>query len=171
MLFRSRVQSISRKRTILEKFEDQTVQTMKVVTLIMTFFATAIAIAVVYNNARVSLSVRSRDLATLRVLGLTRGEISAILLGEQAIQVMLGIPVGMVLGDLGAQAIVAAQADPEQFRLPMMISQQTYAFAILVILVSAVLSALLVRRRLDSLDLISVLKTREIGRASCRERV
>ncbi len=156
-----RVQSIARKRTVLEKFEEQTAQTMKVVTLILTLFATAIAVAVVYNNARVSLSVRSRDLATLRVLGLTRGEISAILLGEQAIQVMLGIPVGMVLGDFGAQAIVAAQADPEQFRLPMMISQQTYAFAILVILVSAVLSALLVRRRLDSLDLISVLKTRE----------
>jgi putative ABC transport system permease protein len=156
-----RVQSISRKRTVLEKFEEQTVQMMKVVTLIMTLFATAIAIAVVYNNARVSLSVRSRDLATLRVLGLTRGEISTILLGEQAIQVLLGIPVGMVLGNFGAQAIVAAQADPEQFRLPMMISQQTYAFAILVILVSAVLSALLVRRRLDSLDLISVLKTRE----------
>lgn len=156
-----RVQSISRKRTVLEKFEGQTAETMKVVTLIFTLFATAIAIAVVYNNARVSLSVRGRDLATLRVLGFTRGEISAILLGEQAIQVLLGIPVGMVLGNLGAQAIAGAQADPEQFRLPLMISSQTYAFAIFVILVSAVVSALLVRRRLDSLDLISVLKTRE----------
>ncbi len=155
------VQSIARKRTVLDKFEEQTRQTMKVVTLILTLFATAIAIAVVYNNARVSLSVRSRDLATLRVLGFTRGEISAILLGEQAVQVFLGIPVGMVLGNFGARALAEGQADPEQFRLPLMISQQTYAFAILVILVSALLSALLVRRRLDSLDLIGVLKTRE----------
>lgn len=156
-----RVQSISRKRTLLDKFEEQTARTMQVVTLILSLFATAIAIAVVYNNARVSLSVRSRDLATLRVLGFTRGEISSILLGEQAVQVLLGIPLGMVLGRFGAEALAQGQADPEQFRLPLAISHQTYALAILIILISAMVSALLVRRRLDGLDLISVLKTRE----------
>ena len=155
------VQSIHRKRTILEKFEGQTRKTMQVITLILTLFATAIAVAVVYNNARVSLSVRSRDLATLRVLGFTRAEISAILLGEQAIQVCLGIPVGMALGTWGVKALVELQADPEQFRLPMLISSQTYAFSVVVVLAAAVLSALLVRRRLDTLDLIGVLKTRE----------
>ncbi|NNE20166.1 MAG: FtsX-like permease family protein [Myxococcales bacterium] len=155
------VQSIHRKRTVLERFEGQTRKTMQVITLILTLFATAIAVAVVYNNARVSLSVRSRDLATLRVLGFTRTEISAILLGEQAIQVCLGIPAGMVLGTWGAKALIELQADPEQFRLPMLISSQTYAFSVVVILAAAVLSALLVRRRLDSLDLVGVLKTRE----------
>jgi putative ABC transport system permease protein len=155
------VQSIHRKRTLLEKFEEQTGRTMQVITLILTLFATAIAVAVVYNNARVSLSVRSRDLATLRVLGFTRAEVSAILLGEQAIQVLLGIPVGMVLGTWGARALLELQADPEQFRMPMLISSQTYAFSAVVVLAAAVLSALLVRRRLDTLDLVGVLKTRE----------
>jgi putative ABC transport system permease protein len=155
------VQAIHRKRTVLEKFEEQTSRTMQVITLILTLFATAIAVAVVYNNARVSLSVRSRDLATLRVLGFTRAEISAILLGEQAIQVFLGIPVGLALGTWSAQALLELQADPEQFRMPMLISSQTYAFSVVVILAAAVLSALLVRRRLDTLDLIGVLKTRE----------
>jgi putative ABC transport system permease protein len=155
------VQSIHRKRTLLEKFEEQTGRTMQVITLILTLFATAIAVAVVYNNARVSLSVRSRDLATLRVLGFTRAEVSAILLGEQAVQVFLGIPVGMVLGTWGARALLELQADPEQFRMPMLISSQTYAFSAVVVLAAAVLSALLVRRRLDTLDLVGVLKTRE----------
>lgn len=155
------VQSIHRKRTLLERFEEQTSRTMQVITLILTLFATAIAVAVVYNNARVSLSVRSRDLATLRVLGFTRAEISAILLGEQAVQVFLGIPIGLVLGTWGAKALLELQADPEQFRMPMLISSQTYAFSVVVILAAAVLSALLVRRRLDALDLIGVLKTRE----------
>ncbi|MFW2388059.1 MAG: ABC transporter permease [Polyangiales bacterium] len=155
------VQSIHRKRNLLERFEEQTSRTMQVITLILTLFATAIAVAVVYNNARVSLSVRSRDLATLRVLGFTRAEISAILLGEQAVQVLLGIPLGMLLGTWGAKALLELQADPEQFRMPMLISSQTYAFSVVVILAAAVLSALLVRRRLDSLDLIGVLKTRE----------
>jgi putative ABC transport system permease protein len=155
------VQSIHRKRNLLERFEEQTSRTMQVITLILTLFATAIAVAVVYNNARVSLSVRSRDLATLRVLGFTRAEISAILLGEQAVQVLLGIPFGMFLGTWGARALLELQADPEQFRMPMLISSRTYAFSVVVILAAAVLSALLVRRRLDSLDLIGVLKTRE----------
>ncbi|MFZ1864498.1 MAG: ABC transporter permease [Polyangiales bacterium] len=155
------VQSIHRKRTLLERFEEQTRRTMQVITLILTLFATAIAVAVVYNNARVSLSVRSRDLATLRVLGFTRTEISAILLGEQAVQVVLGIPFGLVLGTLGAKVLIELQADPEQFRMPMLISSQTYAFSVVVILAAAALSALLVRRKLDTLDLIGVLKTRE----------
>lgn len=155
------VESIHRKRSVLEKFEEQTSQTMHVITLILTLFATAIAVAVVYNNARVSLSVRSRDLATLRVLGFTRAEISAILLGEQAVQVILGIPVGMVFGTWGARTLLELQADPEQFRMPMLISSQTYAFAVVVVLGAAVVSALLVRRSLDRLDLVGVLKTRE----------
>lgn len=156
-----RVQAISRKRVVLEKFEGQTRRTMQIITFILTLFASAIAVAVVYNNARVSLSMRGRDLATLRVLGFSRAEISSILLGEQAVQVLIGIPIGMVLGAWGAEALVRQQADPEQFRLPMMVSAQTYAFAVLVVLVAAVLSSLLVRRRLDRLDLIGVLKTRE----------
>ena len=155
------VQSIHRKRTLLEKFEEQTSRTMQVITLILTLFATAIAVAVVYNNARVSLSVRSRDLATLRVLGFSRAEVSAILLGEQAIQVILGLPVGMVLGTWGARALLELQADPEQFRMPMLISPRTYAFSAVVVLAAAVVSALLVRRRIDALDLVGVLKTRE----------
>jgi putative ABC transport system permease protein len=155
------IQAVSRKRDALASFEEQTDKTMRVMTLIMTLFATAIAIAIVYNNARVSVSVRGRDLATLRVLGFTRGEISAILLGEQAIQVAIAIPVGLVLGTLGAKALIASWTNPEIFRIPFIISDQTYAFAVLVVLLSGVASALLVRRKLDRLDLIGVLKTRE----------
>jgi putative ABC transport system permease protein len=127
----------------------------------MTLFATAIAISIVYNNARVSVSMRARDLATLRVLGFTRGEISAILLGEQAVQIAVAIPLGLLLGTIGAKALIASWADPEIFRIPFFISNQTYAFSVAVVLASGIASALLVRRKLDRLDLIGVLKTRE----------
>jgi len=155
------IQSVSRKKDALASFKQQTDASMKVMTLIMTLFATAIAISIVYNNARVSVSMRGRDLATLRVLGFTRGEISSILLGEQAVQIITAIPVGLVLGTLGAKALIASWTDPEIFRIPFIISDQTYAFAVAVILLSGVASALLVRRKLDRLDLIAVLKTRE----------
>ncbi|MBW2509503.1 MAG: FtsX-like permease family protein [Deltaproteobacteria bacterium] len=155
------IQAVSRKSDALASFEKQTDQTMKVMTLIMTLFAIAIAISIVYNNARVSVSMRARDLATLRVLGFTRGEISAILLGEQAVQIAIAIPLGLLLGTLGAKALIASWADPEIFRIPFVISNQTYAFAVAVVLFSGIASALLVRRKLDKLDLIGVLKTRE----------
>jgi putative ABC transport system permease protein len=155
------IQAVSRKSDAIASFEKQTDETMNVMTLIMTLFATAIAISIVYNNARVSLSMRGRDLATLRVLGFTRGEISSILLGEQAVQIAIAIPLGLFLGTIGAKALIASWADPELFRMPFMISNQTYAFSVAVVLASGIASALLVRRKLDRLDLIGVLKTRE----------
>ncbi|MBW2162582.1 MAG: ABC transporter permease [Deltaproteobacteria bacterium] len=155
------IQAVSRKSDAIASFEKQTDETMNVMTLIMTLFATAIAISIVYNNARVSLSMRGRDLATLRVLGFTRAEISSILLGEQAVQIAIAIPLGLALGTMGAKALIASWADPELFRMPFMISNQTYAFSVSVVLASGIASALLVRRKLDRLDLIGVLKTRE----------
>jgi putative ABC transport system permease protein len=45
-------------------------------------FSCALAVGVTYNAARIALSERGRELATLRVLGFTRAEISYLLLGE-----------------------------------------------------------------------------------------
>lgn len=154
------VAAVANPRSFREQFEAQSGTIIRVYTLILTLFASIIAVGVVYNNARVALSQRSRDLASLRVLGLTRGEIAGILYGELAIQVVLAIPVGAVVGYWMVIGI-ALTVDPETYRLPVVISLRTYAFAAAVTLVSAVVSALLVRRRLDRLDLIGVLKTRE----------
>jgi putative ABC transport system permease protein len=108
----------------------------------------------------VSLSTRSRDLASLRVLGFTRREVFAILLGELGVQVALAIPLGLYLGQAGAH-LIASTVDPEVYRIPVIVSDRTYAFATVVSVAAATLSALLVRRRLERLDLIGVLKTRE----------
>jgi putative ABC transport system permease protein len=132
-----------------------------VFTLVLAAFAAAIAVGVVYNNARVALAVRARDLASLRVLGFTRREISSILLGEIAVSLLLALPMGLVLGKVFAIGVASAAVDSELFRLPPIIAPRTYAFAVIVVLAAGVVSALLVRRRLDHLDLIGVLKTRE----------
>lgn len=145
---------------VVANFEAQTGESVGVMTLILTLSAAAIAIGVVYNNARIALSLRSRDLASLRVLGFTRQEISAVLLGELAVQVVLGIPLGLVLGTWWAQAY-AASIDPEAMRFPLHIASETYGAAALIALISGIVSALLVRRKLDELDLIAVLKASE----------
>ena len=123
-------------------------------------FACVIAVGVVYNSARVSLSERERELASLRVLGFTRAEISYILLGELAVVTLAGLPVGALLGCVMGEAIMTL-FNNEVYRLSFVVAPATLARAFLVVLVAAVASGLLVRRRLDRLDLVAVLKTRE----------
>jgi len=145
---------------VVERYREQTGQSMLVMSLILTLSAAAIAIGVVYNNARIALSMRSRELATLRVLGFTRVEISAILLGELGAQVLAGVPLGLWLGALWSRAL-AASIDAETMRLWLHISPRTYVEAAVIALVSGLVSALLVRRKLDELDLVAVLKSSE----------
>jgi putative ABC transport system permease protein len=127
---------------------------------ISTLLAASIAFGVVYNSARIALSERSRELASLRVLGFTRGEISYILLGELGILTVTAIPLGFLMGR-GLCAYMSAQIETDLFRIPLVLEPSTYAFASAVVLVSAALSALIVKRNLNRLDLVAVLKTKE----------
>ena len=154
------VGSVTFKQTVVDLYREQTGKYMGVFTIVLTFFAAIIAIGVIYNNARIALSMRSRDLASLRVLGFTRREISSVLLGELALQVIAAIPLGLILGRSWSFSI-SKTIDPETFRLPVTFSDRTYAYAITVAIVSGLVSALMVRHKLDKLDLIAVLKTRE----------
>lgn len=123
-------------------------------------FAVIIAFGVVYNSARISLSEKSRDLATLRVIGFTRTEISLIHLGELAVFVAAGIPTGLLLG-YGFAVLASSAFESELFRIPLVVDRSTYGFAAVVVVAAAFVSGLVVRRMLDRLDLVAVLKTRE----------
>ncbi|HRN77377.1 ABC transporter permease, partial [Ottowia sp.] len=115
---------------------------------------------VVYNSARIALAERGRELASLRVLGFTRGEVSYILLGELALLVLLSIPLGFAIG-WGLSWFLATGMQSDLYRVPVVMHPSAYAFTALVTLVSAVLSSLAVHWRIRQLDLIGVLKTRE----------
>ena len=120
----------------------------------------AITLGVVYNSARITLSERARELASLRVLGYTRGEIAYILLGELALLVLAAIPLGFVVGAWLAWRF--AQLVPQElFRIPLVLEPRTFALSALVVIVATLISGMIVRRRIDRLDLIAVLKTKE----------
>jgi len=125
-----------------------------------TLLASTIAIGVVYNTVRISLSERSRELASLRVLGYTRSEVSYILLGELTILVFLAIPVGLMIGNRLA-LVMASTGQTELFRIPFIIAPRTYGFAALVVSMATVVSAFTVGRKVNHLDLVEVLKARE----------
>ncbi|MGE5285198.1 MAG: ABC transporter permease [Actinomycetota bacterium] len=134
--------------------------TLLLFTFVITLLAASVAFGVVYNSARIALSERSRELASLRVLGFTRGEISYILLGELGLLTAAGIPLGFLIAR-GMAAYIAERMKSDLYRVPMVMEGSSYGFAAAVVIVSALLSGLLVRRRLDRLDLVAVLKTRE----------
>lgn len=155
-----RVSVVGVKEAAVQSFNETQAENQRRIQFFNVIFACVIAAGVVYNTARISLAERSRELATLRVIGFTRGEISAILLGELAVLTAAALPLGMAMGY--AFAWLAAFAfESESFRLPLVVSRQTYAFAGMIVAFAAIGSGLLVRRRLDRLDLVGVLKAKE----------
>ncbi len=155
-----RVAGAFSKATLLRNMEDVSARNVRIMSTILTLFASVIAVGVVYNNARIALAERTWELASLRVLGFTRGEVSALLLGELAIGIALALPLGMVMG-WGLVHLLVELLKNDQFLFPVVISARTYAVAGLCVVAAGLASALVVRRQIDRLDMVGALKTRE----------
>ena len=155
-----RVAAVTVKAASLRSFEQTLAENMRMMRTFHLMFASIIAFGVVYNTARISLSERSRELASLRVLGFTRHEISAILLSELAVLTLLAIPLGLAAG-YGMAYLVSLALNTETYRFPLVIRAATFGYAAVVTAAAALASGLVVRRRLDRLDLVAVLKSRD----------
>ena len=148
------------KATMLANMQAISARNVRIMSTILTAFAAVIAVGVVYNNARVALAERAWELASLRVLGFTRAEVSALLLGELGLVIAMALPVGMVLGwglTHGLSELLAS----DQFHFPAVVRARTYAGSALCVVAAGVASALVVKRRIDRLDMVSALKTRD----------
>jgi putative ABC transport system permease protein len=154
------VSAVMLRRAAIQSFYDSVAENMMVFITLFSIFAGVLGFGVAYNASRIALSERGRDLATLRVLGFTRGETSYILAGEVLLLILLALPAGCLLGYL-LSLLMAHAFDTELFRVPLVVDPSTYGFAMLIALAASAASALIVRRRVDRLDLVHVLKTRE----------
>jgi len=157
---RPKVAGVTNKTHAISSFYDTMGENLLIFAFINTLLAATITFGVVYNSARISLSERSRELASLRVLGFTRAEVGYILLGELGLLTLLAIPLGFVLGR-GLCAYIAAAISSDLYQVPLVTEPSTYAFAASVVLVCTVISSALIGRKLKRLDLVGVLKTRE----------
>ena len=155
-----RVAGVFSKATLQRNMQEISARNVRIMSTVMTAFAVVIAVGVVYNNARIALAERTWELASLRVLGFTRGEVSLLLLGELALSVAVALPLGVLLG-WALVAGIAGLLASDQFLFPVVIRPATYATAALTVLAAALASALVVRRRVDRLDMVAALKTRE----------
>lgn len=146
--------------TMLESFRKQMADSLFVAVGFLLAFACVIAVAVVYNGARISLSERGRELASLRVMGFRRSEAALLLLGEQALITLLAIPIGWLLG-YGLSYLVSIAMQSDTYRIPFIVETRTYVLSAGIVVAATMASGALVRRRIDELALIAVLKTRE----------
>jgi putative ABC transport system permease protein len=155
-----KISAVMLKQSAIDAFNENVIEHLMVFITMFTGLAVTLALGVTYNSARIALSERGRELATLRVLGFTKGEISYVLLGEVMFLTLLGLPLGALFG-WGLVWSMAQSFDTEMYRIPLVIEPSTYGYAILWVLLASALSAILVRQRVAKLDLIRVLKTRE----------
>jgi putative ABC transport system permease protein len=154
------VAAIDQRLLGIRNFNEGMANTILTFTLIATSFGIVITAGVVYSSARVALSERARDLASLRILGFTPAEVGYLLLGELALLAVLAIPMGYALGHALIAALVRG-FDSDLFRIPQVVSASTYAFAGVIALATALACAAIIRRRVERLDLVSVLKARD----------
>lgn len=154
------VMSVSSRRAMLAVFQRMTDDVLLFFAGALTLFAGAMAVGVVYNATRISLSERERELATMRVVGMTRNEVFFVLFGELTVLVACALPLGCLLG-YGIAKATADASSTDMYRIPVTVLPATYLYAMSVVCFSTFLAALVVRRRISQLDLVSVLKTKE----------
>jgi len=155
-----RIAGVVEHDAAIQAFYDTLAETILFFTLITTILGATISFGVVYNSMRIALSERNRELASLRVLGFERDEVAYILLGEFALLTLVAIPIGLLIG-YGLCAYLASQFGTDLYRVPLVLGIRVYALAALVVIVSAVISGLMIRRNLAHLDMVAVLKTKE----------
>ena len=148
------------KATVRKVVQDSLDRAFEMFSRVIVGFAAVIVAGTIYNSARIALAERGNELASLRVLGFRQREVVTILLGEQALLVAAAVPLGLAIG-YGLAAALVPVFDREMFRLPLVITKLTYAWATLAAIVAALLSGAIVARRIRGLDLVAVLKTRE----------
>jgi len=148
------------KATVRKVVQDSLDRAFEMFSRVSVGFAAEIVAGTIYNSARIALAERGNELASLRVLGFRQREVVTILLGEQALLVAAAVPLGLAIG-YGLAAALVPVFDREMFRLPLVITKLTYAWATLAAIVAALLSGAIVARRIRGLDLVAVLKTRE----------
>ena len=155
-----RIAGVVEQKEAIKAFNETLAETILFFTFITTLLGGSIAFGVVYNSMRIALSERDRELASLRVLGFERGEVAYILLGELALITIVAIPVGLIIG-YGLCALMAYQFQSDLYRVPLHLELDVYAFAVLVVIVSSIISAIMIWRNLAHLDMVGVLKTKE----------
>lgn len=145
------------KNSLREGFRTTTAESIGLLQKMYASFAAIVAFGIIYNSARISLSERQRELATLRVLGFTRGEVGAVLVGELVLLTLAALPLGLLVGAQLARTIIAT-VSTETVRLPLVLTPANFAFAVAVVATASALSALLAARKIAGLELAAALK-------------
>ncbi len=151
---------VARRERALEQMEGTMGETQGRVIVILVMFSGLIAFGSVLNTALVSLSEREREVGTFRVLGYTKGEVAAILRGEQIILSVMGTSVGMFAGT-GLALLISKAYDTDLFRFPATILPIRYFHAALLMVLFVALAQAVVRVYIHKINWLDALKIKE----------
>lgn len=155
-----RVMWVAVKESLRRNFRETTAASINTIQVIYLVFAMVVAFGVVYNNARISLAERARELATLRVIGFSQREVATVLITELVLLALIAVPTGLALGTGFAFGIIRA-VNTETVRLPVILTPHNYTFAVLVVFAASTISGIIVLRKLKQLNLVSALRAPE----------
>ena len=154
------INSISTRKATLGLFKELMSQSILATAFVILIFASVISVGVIYNTAMIALSERTFELGSLRVLGFTKNEVFGILSGELSVEVLIALPIGCGWGYLFAYLMINS-VQTEGFSLPLSVSFKTYFISLLTTIITAIISNAILYRKIQKMDLISILKIRE----------
>lgn len=157
---RPRVAGITIRRLLIQGFHETVGGMILSFTMILYFFALAIAGAVIYNSARISFSERGWELASMRILGFKVGATFELLFLDIGIQVMLSLVPGLLLG-YWLSFLSTHFVQNDTFKFPLVVNLATYGSAVLLLMFAFLVSGIFLYRKVSGLDFSEALKARE----------
>jgi putative ABC transport system permease protein len=157
---RPAVVGISERTRSLTQMDERFGKVMGTMIFMTVFFAGLIAFGSILNTALVSLSERSREVGTLRVLGYTPAQITWIFSGESHLLNSVGIVLGLIAG-IGLSKLVSAAYSTELYRFPSVIYPSRLVISAILMFFFITLAQLIIYRMITRFPWLEVLKVKE----------
>ena len=146
------------KAQLMETF-NSFVQIMDSMVVILVVAAVILGIVVLYNLGIMSYVERSRELATLKVLGFKNRTIGKLLISQNIWLTVIGVIIGLPAGVGVLQWLLAALAG--EYEMKLMLGVLTYGVSILLTFGVSLLVGLMVARKNKKIDMVEALKGAE----------
>ena len=138
----------------------ETMKQLNYVVILVIGCAALLAFIVLFNLNNINITERIREIATLKVLGFNKLETGSYVFRENFILVFLGFLFGIPLGKL-LHAFVISQIKMDIVTYKVVIMPMSYVLSLLTVLLFSVTVDLVMRRKIDKIDMAESLKSIE----------
>ena len=135
-------------------------KTVDSVVVVLVVAAALLAFVVLYNLTNINITERSREIATLKVLGFMPREVDAYIFRETMLLSVIGAVVGMLLGVV-MEGFVITTAEVDQVMFGRDIHAVSFVIAFALTLLFSLIVAVAMRKKLRRINMVESLKSNE----------